>query len=832
MQIAYSCDKSRAVSIYCVNLVSVFRDSADYCVSRRQSMNFCGLAFGLGHSVAAIHSGKNGFRAVEKVHKRLSPGTRRSHYANFRHRHFVALLDTAAGSVSTRIESASVEISDGKLVTFETGRVSRQAAGSVIVRQGNTMVFCTACAESLSSNDVDFMPLRVDYAEKFSSRGRTVGSYMKREGRPSEREIIASRLIDRPLRPMFTKGYVDEVQVLASVFSYDGIHPGDALAICGCSAALHISKIPLSKAVAGVRIARINGAFIVNPTVSEAEMSTTDLVIAGTKDAILMIEGVCDFLSEDQILEAVEMAHKAIVKLCGAMDELRAKAGTEKISVVQEEISTDIVKRIQSFTPVLDIAIAVAGKKAREEGLRSVEKQVFDELLPSVEARARNPEGSSNAERAVRRAYKQFLSERVRHTILERGVRPDGRDLKTVRPISIEQGFLPCAHGSSLFTRGETQALAVATLGGEEMAQKFETLEGEDVARFYLQYTFPPSSVGEVGRLGAPSRREVGHGKLAERALSVVLPSRKDFPYVTRVESSITESCGSSSMASVCGGCLALMDAGVPITSPVAGVAMGLVLDRETNRAAVLTDILGLEDAFGDMDFKVAGTAEAVTALQMDIKVEGITMEIMRQALEQAKEGRLHILAEMQKAQSEPNPNLPSSLPKVETMSIPVKRIGDAIGAGGRNIRSVIEQCGGDANISISIQDDGVVLLSSPDGPAIVKAKELIEGMLATIDVGDRFDGVVTKVLPFGAYVEFGNGKEAWMHISELEYKRTAAVEDVCKVGDKVRVQVIELGRNGQVRVSRKACLSEEQQKSRTQNAGAARTTSGTNATA
>lgn len=779
------------------------------------AMSMCCLAFGLGAFPSQFKSKCVRSLATNRPRRcgvsiKISED-RRSTLCQLTNASDSGAVDSAT---SYGVVTTSVEIAEGKHVVFETGRVARQAAGSIIVRQGDTMVFCTVCTEPQTSSDIDFMPLRVDYNEKFSSRGRTVGSYMKREGKPTEREVLASRLIDRPLRPMFPKGYCDEVQVLANVFSYDGLHAGDTLAICGSAAALHLSQIPLSKAIAGVRVVLIDNRFVVSPTVPEIEQSETDLVIAGTRDAIMMIEGVCGFLTEDQILEAVSVAHVAIAKLCDALDDLRSKVGKEKLQVEPEVVPKVLVDKVLDLANDLDEAIAVEGKKARESAMKNVENRVFDEMIPAPDVRIQDPTRYSKEEHFVRLAYKRHLSQRLRSKILDTGRRPDGRNLCTVRPISIQQGFLPCAHGSSLFTRGETQALAVATLGGEEMAQRFETLEGEDVARFYLQYSFPPSSVGEVGRVGAPSRREIGHGKLAERALSVVLPSRIDFPYVVRVESSIMESCGSSSMATVCGGCLALMDAGVPIAKPVAGIAMGLIMDKESNRIAILTDILGLEDAFGDMDFKVAGTVDGITALQMDIKVEGITIDIMKKALEQARQGRLHVLQEMKKAQPEPNPTLPSSLPKVETMSIPVKRIGDAIGTGGRNIKSVIEQCGGDDVISISIQADGIVTFSSIEPAVIEKAKALMHATISTVDVGERFDGIVKKVLPFGAYVEFGSGKEGWLHISELEMKRTMSVEDVCKVGDKVRVQVIELGRNGQVRLSRKACLSESSDRS------------------
>lgn len=714
---------------------------------------------------------------------------------------------TSAIPVPAKPVTVSVDLAPGKRVTFETGRVARQAHGSVIVRLGGTLVFCTACVETSSPPGIDFLPLRVDYAEKFSSVGKTSGSYIKREGRPSERETLCSRLIDRPLRPMFAKGFYNDVQLLANVLSYDGMHAGDSLAISGCAAALHISKVPLTKAVAGVRIAFVGGAFIVNPTVEESSQSKTDLVVAGTRDAVLMIEGVCDFLTEEQILQAVSVAQAAIAKLCDGLDKLRDLVGVEKMSVESSQLPPPVLARMKELAVGLDEAISVIEKKPREAAMEQVRLNVFAALRSSLEELAEDDDDLENYKVLLKAAYKAFISARIRSAIYSAGCRPDGRSKTTVRPITIDQGFLPCAHGSSLFTRGETQALAVATLGGEDMAQRSENLDGEESARFYLQYSFPPSSVGEVGRVGAPGRREIGHGKLAERALANILPNRDTFPYVVRVESIITESCGSSSMASVCGGCLALMDAGVPIVEPVAGIAMGLMLDKDSQTFAVLTDILGLEDALGDMDFKIAGTASGVSALQMDIKVEGITIDIMREALEQARVGRLHILGEMRKAQAEPNPILPSSLPKVRSFSIPVKRIGDVIGPGGRTIKSIIEQCGGEGNISISIEDGGVVSIASSNEAMVEQAISKVKSMIISIDVGSRFEGTVTKTLPFGAYVDIGSGKEGWLHISELEMKRTANVEDVVKVGEKVNVQVIEVGRNGQFRLSRKAAL-------------------------
>lgn len=712
----------------------------------------------------------------------------------------------------------TVEFAPGKSLTFETGRLARQARGAVIVRRKDTLCFCTACAEDSASPGLDFLPLRVDYGEKFSAMGRTSGSYVKREGRPSEREILVSRLIDRPLRPMFEKGYYCDAQVLANVYSYDADCPADALSICGASAALHISDIPLVAPVAGVRVGRVNGEFIIEPTAEESENTDCELVIAGTNEGILMIEGHAQFLSEEDILEGVRAAHEAIKKICNGIEELRKMTGSEEKQLSSIRVPTDELReRVRTHSSGIDEALAVIGKKAREVAVREVKESVFEALKPSREEHMQDPDSATEQLTLLRIAWKDFISDRMRRRILDENIRPDGRDCFTVRPITVDQSPLPRAHGSAVFTRGETQTLAVCTLGGEDMAQRFETLEGEDASRFYLQYSFPPFSVGEVGRIGAPGRREIGHGKLAERALLPTIPNREEFPYVMRVESNILESNGSSSMASVCGGCLALLDAGVPVKSSVAGVAMGLVIDEDViddetgyPRAVVLTDILGLEDALGCCDAKFAGNRTGLSALQLDVKLQGIPISLLERLLMQARAGRHHILDCMDAVMPRPKSKLPDAVPRVMNIQISPKRIGDVIGQGGKTIRSIIERCGGDDVIRISIENDGRVSFSSTDDAMIKKAVGVVEGLTLELDVGTKFKGRVTKILPFGAFIEVAEGKEGWLHISELEYKRTASVDDVCKVGDEMEVKVIELGRNGQFRVSRKACLPSE----------------------
>lgn len=710
-----------------------------------------------------------------------------------------------------------VEFAPGKTVRFETGRVARQAAGSVVARSGDTMVFCTACAETKPSPTVDFFPLRVDYTEKFSATGRTSGSYVKRQGRPSEREVLISRLIDRPLRPMFEDGYFNEVQLLANVFSYDGENPPDALAVCGAAAALHVSHIPLVEPVAAVRIAYVDGEFVVEPTVEQTKRGGSELVVAGTRERLLMVEGFCDFLSEEKVIVGMRLAHRSIAKLCDAIEELRVKTGSkEKVLENCRVVPAELMNSITELATGLDEALAVIGKKDRDTVVTEVKDRVFGELKPTREEEVADPESSAERLTLLRLGWNRFVSDRMIRRILDDNVRPDGRDAYTVRPITIDRDPLPGAHGSVLFTRGETQTLAVATLGGDDMAQRFETLEGDNAARFYLQYSFPPSSVGEVGRMGSAGRREIGHGKLAERALLAAIPTKEQFPYVLRVESNITESNGSSSMASVCGGCLALLEAGVPLKTSVAGVAMGLVVDKTAGpdpktgdyRTVILTDILGLEDALGSCDAKFAGNRDGLSALQLDVKLQGISIDLFSRILMQAREGRIHVLNCMDAVVPKPKSSLPLSVPKVEIMNISPKRIGDVIGAGGKTIRSIIEKCGGEGVMQISIENDGRVSIASTKSDMIKRAMDIVSGLSMTVDVGTKFKGKVTKVLPFGAYVELAEGKEGWLHISELENKRTNNVDDVCKVGDIVEVKVIEVGRNGQFKVSRKACLA------------------------
>ena len=691
----------------------------------------------------------------------------------------------------------SVQVGD-KTLSFETGKIARQANGAVLVHCGDTVVLGTACASAAPTPGIDFFPLRVDYQEKYSSVGRTAGGFLKREGRPSEREILVCRLIDRPLRPMFVEGYYNEVQILSYVFSYDGSHSPDVLAINAASAALVISDIPLVKPIGGVRVGHVHGKFVINPTVEEMKSSRLDLVLAGTEDAILMIEGHCDYLTEDEVLQAIETGHKAIQTICHALAKWQHEIGKEKkqdaLRLIPEEVTRLVKEHCEAR---LKAGLHLPTKQEREKALADTNAHLLATLFPEGAA----PQYEKGM---VQLAYKNLQSHLMRLVVLNEGKRLDGRGLKDIRKIDIEQAVLPRTHGSSLFTRGETQAIAVCTLGSEDSAQRYEDLHGEGTQRFYLQYFFPPFSVGEVGRIGSPGRREVGHGKLAERSLKATLPSQEEFPYVIRLESNITESNGSSSMASVCGGCLALMDAGVPIKRPVAGIAMGLVLEH--NKYAILSDILGSEDALGDMDFKVAGDHDGITAFQMDIKVEGITFKIMEEALRQAKEGRSYILNKMLAVCPSPKNEMSRYAPRIEVIQIKPSKIGIVIGPGGKQIRAIVEETG----VEINIDDNGLVSLSSQSAEGMKRAREIVLGLTTDVEIGKTYTGRITSVKEFGFFVEVLPGKEGLCHISEISHKRLATVQDApFREGDMITVKVLDINDRGQVRLSHKATLEQ-----------------------
>ena len=691
-----------------------------------------------------------------------------------------------------------IEIPVGeKTVKFETGKIARQANGSVLVQCGETVVFASACSAPEAAEGIDFFPLRVDYQEKYSSVGRTAGGFIKREGRPSEREILTCRLIDRPLRPMFEEGYYNEVQVLAYVFSYDGAHAPDVLAICAASAALAISDIPLIKPIGAVRMGLIGEQFVINPSAEEMKQSRLDLVIAGTEDAVLMIEGFADFLTEEQVIDAIETGHKAVREICLGISSWAEKVGKEKKKGTIRRIPQEVTHSVHNAAAtLLESALRIRAKQERETTLSEIKKEVFSKLIPA--------EGEHKQLKAdVAMTYKNLQSTLMRKMVLEEKRRIDGRGLADIRAIDIEQSILPRTHGSSLFTRGETQSLAVCTLGGASSAQRFEDLHGEGLQKFYLQYSFPPFSVGEVGRVGSPGRREIGHGKLAERALSAILPKQEEFPYVIRIESNITESNGSSSMASVCGGCLSLMDAGVPIKRPVSGIAMGLVL--EGDQYAILSDILGAEDALGDMDFKVTGDEDGITAFQMDIKVEGITPAIMKAALAQAKTGRSHILRKMLSFCPHSKAEMSVHAPRIETLKIKPSKIGVVIGPGGKQIRAIIEETG----VQIDIDDSGLVNIASNNAEAMARAKAIVVNLTSEMEIGKTYNGRITSIMPFGYFVEVF-GKEGLCHISEISPNRLQNIHDApFKQGDMIEVKVLDINDRGQIKLSHRAVLEQ-----------------------
>ncbi len=687
---------------------------------------------------------------------------------------------------------------EDKEIILETGVIARQAGGSVMLHSGETSILATACASAQPLEGIDFLPLRVDYQEKFSSAGKTLGGFIKREGRPTTREILVSRFIDRPIRPLFEEGYYHDVQLLAYVYSFDPANKPDVLAICATSCALSISDIPFKKSIGAVRVGRIENKWVVNPSDEQLKTSELDLVLAGTEEAILMIEGFCDFLTEEEVLEAIELGHKAIQKICQGIDAFAKEVGKPKASTSLKKLPPSLMEEAKNLTQaLLKKAFQIADKQEREKALAEIEKTLIDSLSPSTE------EAKYDA-KEVMLAYKKIRAQIMREQILEKKIRVDGRKTTDIRPISGKHSLFPRTHGSALFTRGETQSIAVCTLGGETMGQRFENLSGEGAERFYLQYFFPPFSVGEVGRMGPPGRREVGHGKLAERALEAILPKEEEFPYVIRVESNITESNGSSSMASVCGGCLCMMDAGIPIKRPVAGIAMGLIL--EDNRFEILSDILGVEDALGDMDFKIAGDEKGITAFQMDIKVEGITHSIMKEALFQAKEGRIHILKEMLKILSSSKKDLSSHAPRIERIQINPNKIAIIIGPGGKQIRAIVEETG----VDININDDGIVSIASNNPESMARAKEIVLGLTAEAEKGKVYKGKITSIVSFGLFVEILPGKEGLCHISQISHSRIQGEEELkkmYKVGDPLEVKVTDITEKG-IQLSHKVLIS------------------------
>jgi polyribonucleotide nucleotidyltransferase len=680
----------------------------------------------------------------------------------------------------------------GRQLTLETGKVARQADGAVIASYGETTVIATVVAAKAPKAGIDFLPLTVNYTEKYYAAGRIPGGYFKRERGPTEKDTLTSRLIDRPIRPLFADGWRCDTQVIITVLSHDQENDPDIVAMVAASAALTLSGAPFMGPIGGARVGFTNGEYVLNPTIDEMKESQLDLVVAGTQDAVLMVESEAKELSEEIMLGAVMFGHRHFQPVINAIIQLAEKAAKEPREFALPDTKAIEKEMLGIVEGDLRKAYSIPAKHERQDAVAAVKKKAMEHFFP---------DGKDNPDRPmslIAGVFKDVEAKIVRWNILDTSKRIDGRDLVTVRPIVAEAGFLPRTHGSALFTRGETQAIVVATLGTSEDEQWIDALQGTYKEAFMLHYNFPPFSVGETGRIGAPGRREIGHGKLAWRAIRPMLPSKDEFPYTIRVVSEITESNGSSSMATVCGTSLALMDAGVPLKRPTAGIAMGLIL--EDKRYAVLSDILGDEDHLGDMDFKVAGTGEGVTALQMDIKIAGITEEIMKVALSQAKNGRLHILGEMSKALDKARSELGEYAPRIESFKIPTDKIREVIGTGGKVIREIVEKTGA----KINVEDDGTVKVASADGESIKAAVNWIKSIASEPELGHIYDGTVVKVMDFGAFVNFFGAKDGLVHISQLAARRVQKTSDVVKEGDKVKVKLLGFDERGKVRLSMK----------------------------
>lgn len=687
----------------------------------------------------------------------------------------------------------------GRQLTIETSQLAKQANGAVLVRYGDTAVLSTATASKEPKN-VDFFPLTVNYEERLYAVGKIPGGFIKREGRPSEKAILASRLIDRPIRPLFADGFRNEVQVVSIVMSVDQDCSSEMAAMLGSSLALSISDIPFEGPIAGATVGRINSEFVINPTVEQQEQSDMHLVVAGTKDAINMVEAGADQVPEETMLEAIMFGHDEIKRLIAFQEEIVQAVGKEKTAVKLYEVDADLNQAVREMAETdMHSAIQVHEKHAREDAISVVKKRVIEHYEAE--------EADADTLGQVSEILYKIVKEEVRRLITVEKIRPDGRKGDEIRPLASEVGILSRTHGSGLFTRGQTQALSICTLGALGDVQILDGLGVEESKRFMHHYNFPSFSVGETRPMRGPGRREIGHGALGERALEPVLPSEKDFPYTVRLVSEVLESNGSTSQASICGSTLAMMDAGVPLKAPVAGIAMGLVKSGE--HYTILTDIQGMEDHLGDMDFKVAGTAKGVTALQMDIKIDGLSREILEEALQQAKVGRMHILNHMLSVIAEPRIELSAYAPKIITMAINPDKIRDVIGPSGKQINKIIEETG----VKIDIEQDGTVFISSINQEMNEKAKKIIEDIVREVQVGEIYLGKVKRVEKFGAFVELFSGKDGLVHISELALERVGKVEDVVKIGDEISVKVIEIDKQGRVNLSRKVLLKEEQEK-------------------
>ena len=689
------------------------------------------------------------------------------------------------------IEDIRVDIG-GRTLCIETGKLAKQADGSVLVRYGETAVLVTAVADKKIREGVDFLPLTVDYQEMSYAAGKIPGGFLKREGRANEKEILTARFIDRPIRPLFPDGYFFETQIIATVLSADQDNEPDTLAMIGASAALEISAIPFKGPLAGVRVGRIDGEFVCNPTIPELQQSDLDLFVAGTKNAVVMVEGGANMLPEDVVLEAIWYGHECMQPLLTIQDELKRAAGKPKRDFTPSETEQELKKSVKEIVQEkLGKAIRIPEKLQRYERIDEIAHEAMETLESEYEGR----------EKEIKELVAELKAKMVREMYLTEHKRIDGRSFTDIRPITCEVGILSRAHGSALFTRGETQVLATTTLGTSSDEKKIESLFGDNYKTFMLHYNFPPFSVGEVKFLRGPGRREIGHGALAERAITKVLPSNDDFPYTIRLVSDVLESNGSSSMATVCGGILSLMDAGVPIETPVGGIAMGLI--KEGEDIIVLSDILGDEDHIGDMDFKVTGAREGVTALQMDIKIDGVTKDILEKALGQAREGRLHILDKMEATIAEPRKSLSEYAPKIITMEINPEKIRDVIGPGGKIIRQIIEKTGA----KIDIEDSGKVSIASMDSASSDMAIEMIKEIVQEVQVEELYMGTVKKITNFGAFVEILPGIDGLVHISQLSKERVRNVSDVLKEGDEVLVKVLHVDENGKIKLSRKEAL-------------------------
>lgn len=683
----------------------------------------------------------------------------------------------------------------GKTLIIETGLLAKQADGSAVVRYGDTVVLATAVAAKEAKKDLDFFPLTIDYQEKAYAAGKIPGGFFKREGRPTEKEVLTSRLIDRPIRPLFPDGFHSETQGIVSVLSYGDENIADVLGIVGMSAALGVSDIPFEGVVGAVRVGIIESSFVVNPDLKETEECDFNLVVAGTDEAVLMVEGGGLEIKESILLEAIDIAHKEIKRIVDIQKQFIKLIGKNKRPVAPPVINKELENAVSNLSlEKIKGAVTIPDKLRRQEALNNILKEIIDVLNV----------GENDISRDIANVFDGIEKTLVRNMILEKNLRADGRKPEEIRNIICNVGILPRTHGSALFIRGETQCLAVVTLGTSEDEQRIDSLEGESKKTFMLHYNFPPFSVGEVKPLRSPGRREIGHGMLAERALKALIPQKSDFPYTIRIVADILESNGSSSMATVCGGSLALMDAGVPIKAPVAGIAMGLI--KEGEKVIILTDILGLEDHLGDMDFKVTGTEDGITAFQMDVKISGVSRQIMEQGLEQARHGRLHILGKMAEALAGPRDNLATHAPRIYNMKIKTDKIRDVIGTGGKVIRGIIEQTG----VKINIDDDGNINIASADETAAQKAMDIIKGIIAEAELGRLYMGKVKRIVDFGAFVEILPGTEGLLHISQISDRRIAKVTDVLKEGEEVLVKVIEIDKTGRIRLSRKEAEKEQ----------------------